>query len=54
MVYIDHRYRVMFSDQLARSQVEQDSLGILAVMATLHQRQQQLGGVVLANRGDKP
>lgn len=38
------------SDQLPRPQVEQDPLGVLAVVATLHQSQQQLGGVVLATR----
>lgn len=36
------------SDQLSWSEVEQDPLCVLAVVATLHQSQQQLGGVVLA------
>lgn len=35
------------SDQFPRSEVKQYPLCILVVMATLHQSQQQLGGVVL-------
>ena len=35
------------ADQLAGSEINQDPLCILAVVATLHQGQQQLGGVVL-------
>ena len=35
------------SDQLPGSEINQDPLCVLAVVATLHQSQQQLGGVVL-------
>lgn len=38
------------SNQLSWPQVEQDPLCVLTVVTTLHQSQQQLGGVVLATR----
>lgn len=39
------------SDQFSRAEVEEDPLGVLTVMTTFHQSQQQFGSVVLGGRG---
>lgn len=40
--------------QLLGPQADEDALGVLTVVPTLHKSQEQLGGIVLREGGDRP